>query len=281
MEQVYGVIGDPIGHSLSPLIHNDAFDYLNMNARYHAFQVKGEELEQAVKGMKAIGIKGFNVTVPHKVSIIPFLDELDESAQLLHAVNTVKNEDGRLIGFNTDGYGFYLSLKEHIDNTNPRDLKVLLIGAGGAARAIYTTLAKEGFAFIDIVNRTAERAHLLKENCSYETKGNVYSFQQLDQTSNEYDVIIQTTSIGMKPNIEEKPIELTGRVHGGTVVADIIYNPLKTMLLKEAEKLGLKTVDGVGMFVYQGACAFQIWTNAEPDVSRMKKLVYEKLGGKS
>ncbi|ASS91990.1 MULTISPECIES: shikimate dehydrogenase [Aeribacillus] len=281
MEQVYGVIGDPIGHSLSPLIHNDAFDYLNMNARYHAFQVKGEELEQAVKGMKALGIKGFNVTVPHKVSIIPFLDELDESAQLLHAVNTVKNEDGRLIGFNTDGYGFYLSLKEHIDNTNPRDLKVLLIGAGGAARAIYTTLAKEGFAFIDIVNRTAERAHLLKENCSYETKGNVYSFQQLDQTSNEYDVIIQTTSIGMKPNIEEKPIELTGRVHGGTVVADIIYNPLKTMLLKEAEKLGLKTVDGVGMFVYQGACAFQIWTNAEPDVSRMKKLVYEKLGGKS
>ncbi|AXI40172.1 MAG: shikimate dehydrogenase [Bacillaceae bacterium] len=281
MEQVYGVIGDPIGHSLSPLIHNDAFDYLNMNARYHAFQVKGEELEQAVKGMKALGIKGFNVTVPHKVSIIPFLDELDESAQLLHAVNTVKNEDGRLIGFNTDGYGFYLSLKEHIDNTNPRDLKVLLIGAGGAARAIYTTLAKEGFAFIDIVNRTAERAHLLKENCSYETKGNVYSFQQLDQTSNEYDVIIQTTSIGMKPNIEEKPIELTGRVHGGTVVADIIYNPLKTMLLKEAEKLGLKTVDGVGMFVYQGACAFQIWTNVEPDVSRMKKLVYEKLGGKS
>ncbi|BBU40286.1 shikimate dehydrogenase (NADP(+)) [Aeribacillus pallidus] len=281
MEQVYGVIGDPIGHSLSPLIHNDAFDSLNMNARYHAFQVKGEELEQAVKGMKALGIKGFNVTVPHKVSIIPFLDELDESAQLLHAVNTVKNEDGRLIGFNTDGYGFYLSLKEHIDNTNPRDLKVLLIGAGGAARAIYTTLAKEGFAFIDIVNRTAERAHLLKENCSYETKGNVYSFQQLDQTSNEYDVIIQTTSIGMKPNIEEKPIELTGRVHGRTVVADIIYNPLKTMLLKEAEKLGLKTVDGVGMFVYQGACAFQIWTNAEPDVSRMKKLVYEKLGGKS
>lgn len=278
MEQVFGVIGDPIGHSLSPIIHNDAFMNLGIKARYHAFHVKKQDLEIAVKGMKALGIKGFNVTVPHKVAIIPFLDELDESAQLLHAVNTVVNDNGKLIGYNTDGYGFYRSLKEHVD-VHPQNVKVLIIGAGGAARAIYTTLAKEGFSHIDLVNRTVERAHALKENCPIEVKGEVFTYQQFAKSKDPYDVMIQTTSIGMKPNVNEKPIDLKGHVHEKTVVADIIYNPIQTALLQEAESLGLATVDGVGMLVHQGAYAFQLWTGKEPDAERMKQLLYEKLRG--
>ncbi|MDQ0161267.1 shikimate dehydrogenase [Aeribacillus alveayuensis] len=280
MEEIFGVIGDPIGHSMSPLIHNDAFKHHHIKGVYLPFQVKQEHLKEAVEGIKALGIKGLNVTIPHKVSIMPMLDEIDESARLIGAVNTVQNRDGKLIGYNTDGVGFYKSIKPFVQKEHS-EAQVLLIGAGGAARAILTTLAKEGFVNIDLVNRTKERAQQLKELCPFQINGKIYSLEEFRHTVKIYDLIVQTTSIGMSPHVHAKPLELSGLIHEQTVVTDIIYNPLQTAFLKEAKKLGAKTVDGVGMFVHQAAQAFQLWTGIEPNVQRMKNIVYEKLRGAS
>ncbi|WP_243290630.1 shikimate dehydrogenase [Bacillus sp. FJAT-47783] len=280
MKDMYAVIGDPIGHSMSPLIHNDAFQNENVDGYYQAFRVKKEELRKAVDGMKALNFKGFNVTVPHKVDIMNYLDEIDESAQLVGAVNTVINREGKWIGYNTDGMGFFRSIQPFVlkdyDNMN-----VLVIGAGGAARAIFSILAKEGFVHIDLVNRTKERAVKIKEQCPYDVNSHIFSLIEFEHVANKYDLVIQTTSIGMAPNVHEKPLSLVGKVSEQSVVADIIYNPMKTAFLKEAENLGAKTVNGVGMFVHQAAEAFQLWTNKKPNIERMTTLVFNKLKGAS
>jgi len=280
MEQVYAVIGDPIKHSMSPQIHNDALNSYKICARYHAFEVKKEKLREAVEGMRALNIKGFNVTVPHKVDIIPLLDHIDESAQLVGAVNTVVNQNGTLIGYNTDGIGFYRSIQPYLTKHHDKT-EVLIIGAGGASRAIFNTLAKEGFSHIDIVNRTKERAMKLKEICPFNVQGNVYSLEEIKNVTKQYDLVIQTTSIGMSPSVSEKPLELEGYISEQSVVTDIIYNPIETAFLKEANQIGAKTIDGVGMFVHQAAESFELWTGVKPDISRMKQIVYEKLRGAS
>ena len=167
MKKVYAVIGDPIAHSMSPAIQNDAFKKEELDAEYLAFHVKPNGLEDAVKGMKALGVCGFNITLPHKETIIPFLDEVDELARAIGAVNTVINKDGRLIGYNTDGIGYIKALQEELTG-ELTGKKTLIIGAGGAARAIYFTLVKEGVKQIDIANRTKERAVNLISECPYE-----------------------------------------------------------------------------------------------------------------
>lgn len=165
MKKLFAVLGNPIGHSMSPVMHNDLFSLYNMNAVYLPFQVKEEELEEAVKGLRALGAVGFNVTVPHKSTIMPFLDEIDELAASIGAVNTVVNQNGKLIGYNTDGLGFLKGLDEYV--TKIEGHKILIIGAGGAARAIYFTLAKENPVQIDIANRTVEKAVELIAECPY------------------------------------------------------------------------------------------------------------------
>ncbi|WP_078545506.1 shikimate dehydrogenase [Litchfieldia alkalitelluris] len=277
MEKVYGVIGCPIAHSMSPEMHNDLFDFYQLQSRYHAFHIEPEKLSDAIKGFKAIGVSGFNVTVPHKIAILDLLDEVEAVALNIGAVNTVVNEEGRLVGYNTDGQGYIHSIKQKM-NQSLEQSRVLLIGAGGAARAIYITLASIGVLNVDIVNRTKEKAVELIGSCQYKNSSTALTIKEVEQALGQYDLIINTTSIGMHPHVEESPISLEN-LSENTVVSDIIYNPLKTKLLKDAEQKGATIDNGIGMFVNQGALAFEKWTGIFPDTTRMETVVKKKLGG--
>lgn len=277
MKKIYGVMGDPIAHSMSPDIHNDAFEKENIEAVYHHFHVTKEGLNDAVKGMKALGIEGFNITIPHKTSIIPFLDEVDELALAIGAVNTVVNKNGRFIGYNTDGKGFFKSLCDEISG-DIKAKKTLVIGAGGAARAIYFTLVKEGVKQVDIANRTKERAAQLVSDCPYDKVSKAFSIIEAEESLSQYDLIIQTTSSGMSPELDHSPLKVD-QLKTGAIVSDIIYNPLQTKLLREAGEKGAETQNGLGMFINQAALAFEIWTGIMPDTARMTDIVLNKLGG--
>ncbi|PFO03641.1 shikimate dehydrogenase [Bacillus sp. AFS076308] len=277
MKKLFGVLGNPIGHSMSPVMHNDLFSLYNIDAEYLPFLVQEDELRDAVNGLRALGAGGFNVTVPHKSSIIPFLDEVDELAASIGAVNTVINKDGKLIGYNTDGLGFLKGLDAYL--TKIEGQKILVIGAGGAARAIYFTLAKEKPMQIDIANRTLEKAVQLIEECPYSISSRALTLKDASSELGEYDLIIQTTMIGMEPNITERPITLE-YLREDSVVCEIIYNPLETRILREAKSIGATVQNGIDMFVYQGALAFEKWTGIFPDIKRMKENVLGQLGGK-
>lgn len=277
MKKIYGVMGDPIGHSMSPDIHNDAFNTHRINACYHHFHVRPSDLSNAVKGMKAIGITGFNVTVPHKEAIIPLLDEVEDVALAIGAVNTVVNEKGKFIGYNTDGKGFLQAVTDEYQ-ASLTEKKILIIGAGGAARGIYFTLVKEGIHTVDIANRTAEKAEKLVADCPYPKHSRALSISEAELGLGEYDVIIQTTSAGMSPNIDVTPID-TANLKKGAFASDIIYNPLRTEFLRQAEQHGADIQNGLGMFAYQAALAFEIWTGVFPDAERMNQIVLNKLGG--
>jgi shikimate dehydrogenase len=278
VKKLFAVLGDPIGHSMSPVMHNDLFSFYNIDADYLPFQVREEDLHDAVKGLRAIGVGGFNVTVPHKSKIIPFLDGVDELAANIGAVNTVVNENGHLIGYNTDGPGFIKGLNGHLPKIAGQ--KVLIIGAGGAARAIYLTLAKEKPLVVDIANRTVEKAWGLIKDCPYSVSSRACSFDEASDSLGDYDLVIQTTLIGMSPKIDEQPVPLN-KLRKEAVVCDIIYNPLETKFLKEAHQKGAAIQNGLDMFVYQGALAFEKWTGIFPDVQRMRDNVLKQLGGRT
>ncbi|KEP27020.1 shikimate dehydrogenase [Bacillus zhangzhouensis] len=277
MKALYGLIANPVGHSMSPDIHNAALKDAGIDGHYHGFQVEENDLADAISGMKALGISGFNVTVPHKVEIMQYLDKIDVTAERLRAVNTVRLEKGQLVGYNTDGEGFLHSLLEALDQPLS-ELSFLMIGAGGAARAIYTTIADYAPKRFDISNRTIEKAEALIQSADGKVTSSAIALNTAEDRLGDYDVIIHTTSIGMYPNVEETPISLTN-AKKTAVVCDIVYNPIETKLLSEAAGLGLKTVDGVGMFVGQAARAFELWTGITPDIEKMKSIVIEKLGG--
>lgn len=277
MNQIFGVVGYPIAHSMSPDMQNDSFKHLGIKATYLPFAVRSEDLQDAVKGMKAIGIQGFNITIPHKTDIIPFLDKIDSLAAEIGAVNTVKLEDGAYVGYNTDGLGFVKGIKEQL-RSSLAEQKVLIIGAGGAARAIYYSLLQEGARHVDIANRTISKAEELVWKKTYKVRSSIFTIAEAEKRLAEYTLIINTTSIGMQPNIDEAPISLEN-IQSQCLVSDIIYNPLQTKLLQEAEKKGVLTQNGIPMFVYQGALAFQLWTGKQPDIERMRKIVLTKLGG--
>ncbi|ANB60831.1 shikimate dehydrogenase [Anoxybacteroides amylolyticum] len=279
MKQLYGVIGCPIHHSLSPLMHNDAFQTLGIDAHYHAFYVEKEALPAAIEGIKALGIAGINVTIPHKTAVIALLDSVDETAKRIGAVNTIVRENDRLIGYNTDGPGFVRALIEET-NTMIQGKRILLIGAGGAARGIYFSLATAQAEQIDICNRTKEKAEQLIEESDILVSGRAYSLIEAEERLSQYDIIINTTSVGLSPNVDAMPLSLD-HLNERTIVSDIIYNPLETKWLKEARKKGAIVQNGVGMFVYQGALAFEKWTGVFPDVERMKQVVIQQLGGKT
>ncbi|MEY8347870.1 MULTISPECIES: shikimate dehydrogenase [Bacillus cereus group] len=277
MKQLYGVIGNPIGHSLSPLMHNDAFENCSIDAHYHAFLVEEMALGEAVKGLKALGVSGFNVTTPHKVSIMKYLDEIDPLAKQIGAVNTVVQRDEKLIGYNTDGIGYVRSLQSI--SKDPLDQKrILLLGAGGACRAIYFSLADAGVKEIDIANRTVEKANQLIAGCQGKITSHALSLEQATEKQKNYDIIIHTTTIGMYPHVQSTPLQIQS-LKQGTIVSDIIYNPFETKLLQDAKAQGAIVQNGIDMFVYQGALAFEMWTGRMPNIERMKQLVMRKLGG--
>ncbi|OIK16628.1 shikimate dehydrogenase [Bacillus sp. MUM 116] len=278
MKKLFAVLGDPIGHSMSPVMHNDLFSFYNIDAHYLPFHVKPDNLGHAVRGLKAIGAGGFNVTIPHKSAIIPFLDQVDELALQIGAVNTVVNVDGKFVGYNTDGLGFLKGLTDiglHISES-----RVLIIGAGGAARAIYFAIAKNLPKAVDLTNRTVEKAANLIKDCPFPVSSKAISLTEAAEKIGEYDLIIQTTMSGMSPNLNEQPLSLEN-LHGQALVCDIIYNPLETKFLQEAKQKDAKIQNGIEMFVYQGALAFEKWTGIFPDVKRMRENVLQQLGGTS
>jgi shikimate dehydrogenase len=274
---LYGVIGDPIAHSMSPLMHNSAFHDNGINAEYVKFHVKKEQLPEAILGMKALGIKGVNVTVPHKEHVMPLLDGIDPLAEAIGAVNTIVSENGKLIGYNTDGLGFVEGLKK-VAGDQLENKSMLMIGAGGAAKAIYYTLASSGVKKIDVTNRTSGRAEKMMNTCPFPLDSAFLTLDAAENALHHYDVIIQTTSIGMFPHIEDSPIKIN-ELKQGTIVSDIIYNPLETALLKQAKQKGALTQNGLDMFVYQGALSFKKWTGIFPSYSIMKNTVLQQLGG--
>ncbi|CAG9619394.1 shikimate dehydrogenase [Sutcliffiella rhizosphaerae] len=275
MKKLYGVIGSPISQSMSPLIHNDAFSNIGIDAHYHAFHVEKNHLEQAVIGMKAIGVEGFNVTIPHKEAIFPLLDKVDQGALQIGAVNTVVKVADQFVGYNTDGSGFVQALKEvsAIQGKN-----ILIVGAGGAARAILYSLALESNVTITVCNRTEAKAASLIEEFSLTDICISITVEQAIERLCEFDIVVQTTSVGMFPSTNETPLP-DGKFKKGAIVSDIIYNPLKTKLLRDAENQGATIQHGVKMFVYQAALAFEHWTGQFPDTKRLEQLVEEKLGG--
>lgn len=277
LHKLYGVIGDPIAQSMSPLMHNHEFQQLGMNAYYQPFHILENELKTAIEGMKVIGIAGFNVTSPHKTTIIPFLDSIDPLAQAIGAVNTVVRENGEFRGYNTDGTGFIQALQSawKEDFLNER---ALIIGAGGAAKAIYYTLLAKGMTYVDICNRSVMNAEKLIDDCPYEGVSKALSLQEAELELANYNLVIQTTSIGMYPEITISPLRLKN-LNSTAFVSDIIYNPFETAFLQEAKQNGALTQNGIGMFIHQGAEAFKMWTGVMPDVERMTYIVTKKLGG--
>lgn len=263
-----GVIGDPISHSKSPLMMNRAFALCKLNMAYGAFHVKAEQLPAAIAGVRALGMRGLNVTIPHKEAVMPLLDELDESARLIGAVNTIVNEQGVLKGYNTDGIGYARSLEEEI-GFRISGAEVLVIGAGGAARAVVYALLKRGAAKIYICNRTPERTAQLVADFS--ELGNIQPVTeaQLPDLKDRIQLLINTTSVGMTPNHDRCPLADTSWLHEGLTVSDLVYNPRITRLLEIAAEHGAATHGGLGMLVYQGAYAFEYWTGHKAPTEAM------------
>lgn len=269
---LYGLIGDPVEKSLSPDIHNLSYENNDENGVYLAFEVKKDELKEAVDGMKAIGVRGFNVTIPHKVDIIEYLDGLDDEAEILGAVNTVKNDDGKLIGYNTDGRGFIELLRQNEFEPSGKD--VLVIGAGGAARGIIMLLAKEGAKSITILNRTEEKALKIKTEAE-----NHFKDVEINTTAGEYekyDLAVNTTSVGMYPDTDKVPFDVSV-LNQNCAVADIIYKPLKTEFLKQAESRGHQTISGIGMLINQALLSEEIWLEREINKDGIEEKIIEIL----
>ncbi len=275
--KVLGLIGDPVEHSISPPMHNACFVEEELDYVYVAFKVERGGLPDAIGGIKSMGIEGVNVTIPHKSAVMKYLDEVRENARRIGAVNTVKREGEKLTGYNTDGIGVLESLKNRIGKVGNKS--VLLLGAGGAARAIAFTLAEAG-ADMFISNRTASKAENLSSDVKEKTGVDLRTIPQerrdLAKIIEDVDVLINSTSVGMHPNEDETPVEAS-LMHEGLTVMDIVYNPLRTRLLKEAESAGAKTIDGLGMLVYQGAASFEIWTGITPPIETMKRAARKAL----
>ncbi len=273
---VCAVIGDPIEHSLSPTMHNAAFKHFNLNIVFLAFRVTPDQLEHAIKGVRALGIRGLNVTMPHKNSVTMFLDEADASVRFLHACNTILNQDGRLRGFNTDGIGAVRALKNGgIEFTGK---KALLLGAGGAAKAIAFALARE-IDELCVLNRDGTKARELMS--ILEPWGKKIAVgkllpKQIFQEMQNSDLLINATSVGMAPNIHETLVE-PGWFRPSLSVMDIVYNPVETKLIRDAKAADCKTVNGVEMLLYQGAASFEIWMGTKAPVDVMRTALLEKL----
>ena len=273
MKKWFAVIGDPIAHSKSPNMHNSWFDEMEIDAAYVPIHVKSKELENAVASLKTLGASGWNVTIPHKQTIIPFLDELDPIAQKMGAVNTVvRLSDGRLKGYNTDGAGFVHSLEEVIGKKN-KDQEVLLIGAGGAARGIAFALQHYGYHKLTITNRTVEKAEEIIDELG---EGEAVTLEAAERTLDKFGILIQSTSVGLANSEFKLPLSLE-KLQEGAIAADIVYNPLMTPFLLEAKKKDAKIVNGLGMFVHQGAIAYNYWLKQYPNTNNMIKRLTAEL----
>jgi shikimate dehydrogenase len=264
--QLVALVGHPVGHSLSPAMQNAAFQKLGLNFAYLAFDVAEGNLARAMQGMRALGIRGYSITLPHKAVALQFLDEIEPLAQKIGAVNTIVNDSGVLRGYNTDCSAAIESLGER---TRLSGKKALLLGAGGAARAIAFGLKESGCDLL-IANRTKERAAELAQALGVQYCG----INEIPKQ--KFHILVNTTSVGMAPKTKEIPIG-EQFLRKGTVVFDAVYNPLETMLLKKAKARGCKTIPGLEMFVRQGAKQFELWTGKKAPFALMEKVARQAL----
>lgn len=277
--RIVGIFGDPVEHTLSPTMHNAGFQALGLDMAYVPFHVRAHSLKEAVEGIRAMNMKGMNITIPHKEAVLEYLDDADEHARDIGAVNSIVNRDGRLIGYNTDGPGYLLSLREETGFT-PKDKSIVILGAGGAARSIFYTVLGGKPSKVTIANRTPKRAEELAGEFTMKFRGVKIAAASLEagpisEALRDADLLVNTTSLGMMGKSEvELPFET---LPSTAIVSDIVYRPLETGLLLKAREHGLRTHNGVGMLVRQGAITFELWTGRKAPLEVMRRAVLESI----
>jgi len=278
--RLYGIFGDPIGHTLSPFFQNEAFKALRINAVYLPFEVKPSALPGAVTALSCLGMGGVNVTIPHKQAVIPFLDTVEGDAALTGTVNTILHRDGKLTGYSTDGEGFLFSLRRE-GGVDPQGKNVVILGAGGAARAVAFRIAQEGAASCYLVNRNEERARALQEDLQtrlgFKAACCSFSHPELKKVATNADLVINATSLGMYPATGECPPFPLDRCPAGCLVYDLVYRPRETLWLKKARARGLSVLGGAGMLIYQGMLSCKIWTGRMPPEEPLRAAVQKIL----
>lgn len=276
-QEIVSLFGQPVAENPTQWMIERAFAHHGLDWRYVTLEVSPDDLGDAVRGMRAMGFRGGNCTIPHKVAVIAHLDRLTESAALMGAVNCIVRQGRELVGENTDGKGFLKSLRE---STDPRGKRCVLLGAGGAARAIAVELALAGVAEITVVNRSAGRGQDLAELVSQRT-GAACTFvpwQGDYAVPLDTDVLVNCTSIGLYPDVDARVPILADSLHPRMIVCDVIPNPPQTRLMREARQAGCATLDGLGMLVNQGVIGFRLWTGVEPDAGVMRQALEEVFG---
>ena len=282
--KLVGLLATPIGHSLSPRMHNLGYTLKNLNYAYLAFEVGNDELEKVVEGFKAQGAAGFNVSMPNKMKVLEYLDELDDSAKFARASNTVVNRDGKLIGYNTDGLGYVKNLEEH--GVELKGKKVTLVGSGGAATPIAIQLTQSGIREISIFARNDKFFSQAEENVNYinnemkefGVKANIFPLEDKEAFRREVAeslILANGTSLGMKP-LEHLSIidDVEDVLRKDLVVTDVVYNPQKSKLLKLAEEAGATPINGLGMMLWQGALGFKLLTGEDMPIEEVKKIMF-------
>ena len=275
--KIIGIIGKNIENSLSPLIHNQIILKHSLNFCYLPFQVAETNLGKAIQGIKALNIRGVNITFPYKEKVIKFLDEVEESALRIGAVNTIVNNKGILIGYNTDVIGFKKSLQED-GKFAIKGEKAIILGAGGVARAVVYALLEEGIEEISIFNRTLERAEKIKQNLSSffpKSRISVFPLEEEDMKDKieKAHLLVNTTSLGIAPQSDNTPLPDEKLFHPDLLVYDLIYHPAKTLFLRQAERAGAKIINGLPMLVYQGIESFYLWTGLKPEGKEVLKMI--------
>ncbi|WP_181350591.1 shikimate dehydrogenase [Thalassobacillus sp. CUG 92003] len=275
-----GLIGYPIGHSLSPWIHRRLMAHADINGSYNLYEIHPDTFSDQLAELKQEGLTGFNVTVPYKEKIIPFLDGMDSEAAAIGAVNTVRNENGQWIGSNTDGTGFVQSLQIAYPDIFQSDCSVLLIGAGGAAKGIYFALANGGITEIDIANRSRDKAEGIVDIGPSHVRSRILSLTEAEEHINSYQLVVHTTVVGMNPHHENQIFAPT-RLASNTVVSDIVYRPLETRFLQEAKQKGARIHYGHEMLLHQAIYSFYTWTGHKLDGRTLSQELEQYLKGET
>jgi len=275
--KIIGVIGKNIKNSLSPLFHNQIILKYSLNFCYLPFQVAETDLGKAIQGIKALNIRGVNITFPHKEKAIEFLDKVEKSARRIGAVNTIVNNKGFLTGYNTDVIGFKKSLQEDGEFVI-KEKKAVILGAGGAARAVVYALLEEKIEEICIFNRTLEKAKKIKQNLSsFFPKSRISVFplegEDLKDKIEKAHLLVNATSLGMPPRVDNTPLSDEKLFHPDLLVYDLIYHPVRTLFLRQAERAGANIINGLPMLVYQGIESFYLWTGLKPEGEEVSEIV--------
>ncbi len=272
-----GLFGNPVEHSMSPTMHNQAFNHLELDYRYLAFDIAESDLKSAVESIKALNLAGVNVTIPYKEEVIKYLDDLSQEAKIIGAVNTIVNQQGRLIGHNTDGRGFIRSLEEKID-FNCDSKQALIIGAGGASRAVAVQLILSGVKKIYLNDIDYKRANNLAKQIKDKLEAEVVVVEKIDKSLvDSVELLVDATPIGMYPKEDVEPVVDPQILGPNLTVFDLVYNPAETVLLKVAKKAGAQTLSGLSMLVYQGAIAFELWTGKQAPIDLMENVIKAEL----